>query len=55
MKYFKDLNSLFDYTEKSIPVTLEQVGEQIKQILRKNVKELWYDRPFTPNYYTRTM
>lgn len=55
MATFSNLKDLMSYIEKNIPISLEIIGEEIKKILRDNVQQLWYDRPFTPTYYTRTM
>lgn len=42
------------YVESNVVVDLEAIGEKIKNILRENVKKLWYERNYTPTHYTRT-
>lgn len=54
-KTFNTIEELMIYLQKQIPIGLEKIGEEVKEILRNNVQELWYDRPFTPTYYSRTM
>jgi len=52
---FDNLSDLFAFLEENIPINLEIIGEEVKQILRDNVQQLWYGRPYTPTHYTRTM
>jgi len=54
MPEFKDLNSLLNYIEANIPVNLEKIGEEVKNILKDNIEKLWYGRNYTPTNYTRT-
>jgi len=54
-KTFNTIEELMIYLQKQIPVSLEAIGEEVKKILRDNVQQLWYDRPFTPTHYTRSM
>lgn len=53
MKTFKNLDEALAYLESSVSVNLEVIGENIKEILRKNVEKLWYG-VYTPSHYTRT-
>lgn len=55
MPTFTNLSDLFKYIEKEIPINLEKIGEEVKSVLRNNVRLLWYGRSFTPTHYTRTM
>jgi hypothetical protein len=51
---FKNLNALFKYMEKTQPIDLEKLGNEIKGWLRNNVRVLWYERSYTPKFYERT-
>jgi hypothetical protein len=53
-KSFTNMDDLLKYLESNIPIDLEKIGEEIKGVLRFNVQQLWYNRPFTPTHYTRT-
>lgn len=55
MPEFKDMNSLLKYIELNLPINLEKIGEEVKNVLRENVENLWYGRNYTPTHYTRTM
>ena len=54
-KTFNTIEELMIYLQNQIPVSLEAIGEEVKKILRDNIQTLWYDRPYTPTHYTRTM
>jgi len=54
-KNFNSIKELMTYLQSQIPNNLEVIGENIRNKLRENVQELWYDRPFTPTHYNRTM
>jgi hypothetical protein len=53
-KEFTSWDSLFKYLEEQVEVNINKIGEEIKSVLRNNVRVLWYERPFTPQYYSRT-
>jgi hypothetical protein len=53
-KQFTTWDSLFKYLEEQVEVNIQKIGEEIKGVLRNNVRLLWYERDFTPQYYTRT-
>lgn len=53
-KQFSNWTDLMKHLESQMVVNLEKIGEEIKSVLRHNVKTLWYDRPFTPTHYSRT-
>lgn len=53
-KMFNSIDELMIYLQEQIPINLEIIGEEVKEILRNNVQQLWYGRSFTPHYYTRT-
>lgn len=55
MRDFKDFKSLFAYIEATLPINLEIIGEEVKNILKDNIENLWYGRSYTPTSYTRTM
>jgi hypothetical protein len=56
-KTFKDLNSLMKHLENNILLDVQKVGEEVKSILRNNVRVLWYERNgtnWTPKDYERS-
>ena len=55
MRDFKNFESLFAYIEATLPINLEIIGEEVKNILKGNIEKLWYGRSYTPTSYTRTM
>lgn len=54
-KTFNTIEELMIYLQNKIPVNLELIAEEVKGILRDNVQTLWYDRPYNPTNYIRTM
>jgi hypothetical protein len=54
---FRDLNSLYKHLENSILLDVQKIGEEVKNVLRNNVRVLFYERNgmnWTPEDYTRT-
>lgn len=54
-KEFRTIEEALQYLEASIVLNLEKIGEEIKSVLRQHVWVLWYNRPYTPTHYTRTL
>ena len=54
MKTFKTIDAALKYIELQIPINLEKIGEELRDVLRNNVRLLWYGRGYTPTHYTRT-
>lgn len=50
---FTNFKDLIAYLENQLPISLELIGEEIKEMLRNNIQQLWYDQ-YQPQYYTRT-
>jgi hypothetical protein len=55
MPMFNSIEAALKYIEANLPINLNKMAEEIKSILRNNVRVLWYERDFTPTHYTRTM
>lgn len=53
MKQVKTYSELFRELEKLIPSSLEQIGKDIKEVLRFNLLTHWY-KTYTPSFYDRT-
>jgi hypothetical protein len=54
---FKNYNDLIKHLENNILIDLQKIGEEVKGILRNNVRVLFYERngiSWTPENYTRT-
>lgn len=54
MTQIRSFKQLEQVLLQSIAIGVEEIGKQIKEMLRKNVQELWYERSYTPTNYTRT-
>lgn len=52
-KQFSNWDDLMRHLESQMVINLEKIGEEIKNVLRFNIKQLWYDR-YTPTNYERT-
>jgi len=56
-KVFSDFNSLMKHLENNILLDIQKIGEEVKNVLRNNVRVLFYERNgmnWTPENYTRT-
>ena len=53
-KEFKSISAALAYLETHVVISLERIGEELKGVLRNNVRLLWYERDYTPTHYTRT-
>lgn len=54
MTQIRSFKQLEQVLLQKIALSVEEIGKQIKEMLRKNVQELWYERSYTPTHYTRT-
>ncbi len=50
----RSFSQLDQVLNQNIALLVKEIGEHIKDMLRKNVDELWYKRGYTPTHYTRT-
>jgi hypothetical protein len=56
-KVFSDFNALMKHLESNVLLNIQKIGEEVKGILRNNVRVLFYERNgmnWTPEDYTRT-
>jgi hypothetical protein len=56
-KVFSDFNALIKHLENNIVLDIQKIGEEVKNVLRNNVRVLWYERNgmnWTPQDYERT-
>jgi hypothetical protein len=56
-KVFDNYNLLVKYLENNILLDMQKIGEEVKNVLRNNVRVLFYERNgmnWTPEDYTRT-
>jgi hypothetical protein len=54
---FSDFNSLMRHLENNILLDVQKVGEEVKGVLRNNVRVLWYERNgmnWSPQDYERS-
>lgn len=50
---FNNIKDLIKYVESNVVVSLEQIGKEIKSVLRHELLTTWYET-YTPQYYERT-
>ena len=56
-KVFSDFNSLIKHLENNILIDVQKIGEEVKTVLKNNVRVLWYERNgtgWTPQDYERS-